>query len=249
MSVNDQPRFCKFCGESVEYLQDFNDYYCRFCNSYQTKSTSFEVKGKKTETIKTHIDSSLPPLQPPRLPQEWRENIPIFRHGEYLLVQAIFSWGPKYTIYNVSGQIMGECRGKILSWGGEFDFFDVSGRHVAKIKGNPTLVNFQTKTWDITDHRGRFKGAIKSKYGFLRRTWELYDEHGRLIALPNEQVWFKYNWQAIDNRGRVLVAVDKQFFTFRDKFKVTVSPEMDPLIALAYAIAIDYMYFRGDKSY
>ena len=233
----------------MEYLVDFDDYYCKSCNSYQTKASPIQSKSKQAETIKMGMDSSLPPLVPPKLPSEWRENIPMFRHGQYLIVQAFFSWGPKYTIYNVSGQVMGECRGKILSWGGEFDFYDVHGKHVAKIKGNPTLLNFQTKTWEITDYRGQFKGAIKSKYGFLRRTWELYDEHGRLIAMPNEQIWFKYNWQAVNNRGQTLVAVDKQIFTFRDKFTVTVSPELDPLIGLAYAIAIDYMYFRGDKSY
>ena len=76
----------------------------------------------------------------------------------------------------------------------------------------------------------------------------MYNEHGHLIAIPNEQIWFKYNWQAVDNHGRVLVTVDKQWFTFRDKFSVVVSEHIDPLIALAYAIAIDYMYFKGDKS-
>ena len=241
-------RFCKFCGEPVTYLEDFNDYFCRYCNSYQTTSTSIQSKGKKAESIKTNVDTSLPPTHRPMLPPEWRDNIPIFRHRQYLVVQAFFSFGPKYTIYNVSGQKMGECQGKIFSWGGEFDFFDTANRYVAKVKGNPQLLPFQTKTWDIYDYQGVFKGAIKSQFGFFRRTWELYNEHGQLIARPNEQIWFKYNWQAVDMQGRVLVTVDKQLFTFRDKFSVVVSEYIDPLIALAYAIAIDYMYFRGDKS-
>jgi len=244
---NEYPRFCKFCGEPVEFLTDFQDFYCKYCNSYQTKSTPIHAKGKKAETLKTSIDSSPPPLQRPHLPPEWQDNIPIFRHSQYLVVQAILSFGPKYTIYNVSGLKMGECQGKILSWGGEFDFYDNNGQHVAKVKGSPTLLSFQTKTWTITDYRGFTKGLIKSHFGFFKRNWELYDERGSLVARPNEQVWFKYNWQAVSPRGQILVSVDKKLFTFRDKFSIIVSPEIDPLIALAYAIAIDYMYFQGNK--
>jgi len=242
----ESPRFCKFCGEPVEYLTDFNDYFCKYCNSYQTKSVPIQSKGKKVERTKISFDSSPPPLQRPNLPPEWQDNIPIFRHSEYLVVQAILSFGPKYTIYNVSGLKMGECQGRILSWGGEFDFYDNDGKHVAKVKGSPTLLSIQTKTWKITDYRGTFKGAIKSHYGFLKRNWELYNEYGTLIARPNEQVWFKYNWQAVSPRGEILVSVDKQVFAIRDKFSVKVSPNIDPLIALAYSIAIDYMYFKGD---
>ncbi|MFW9921821.1 MAG: hypothetical protein ACFFDW_00845 [Candidatus Thorarchaeota archaeon] len=238
------PRFCKFCGESVEYLPDFKDYFCRYCNSYQTTSVPFQAEGKKPEKIQINVENSLPPDKPPVLPPEWRDNIPIFRHREYLVVQAMFSWGPKYDIYNITGLKMGECRGKILSWGGEFDFFDTANRHVAKVKGNPTLLNYQTKTWDVYDYAGKFKGAIKSHFGFFKRKWELYNEHGQLVALPNEQIWLKYNWQAVDTRGTVLIQVDKQFFTFRDKFRVVVHPQIDPLLALAYAISIDYMYFQ-----
>jgi uncharacterized protein YxjI len=241
---DNRPRYCKFCGEQVQFIEDFNDFYCNFCHSYQTHSESIEVKGKKAP--KYQIDPNPPPLQPPALPREWRENIPMFRHREYLIIQAIFSWGPKYTIYNVTGQQMGEVKGKIISWGGEWDFYDLSGRHVAKVKGKPTIFGFQDKTFDIFDHQGRFQGAIKGKTGFLRRWWELYNEHGQLIGKPNEQVWVKTNWQMVDGRGQVMLSVDKKWFTFRDQFRVVVSEHISPLIALAYAIVIDYLYFQGD---
>lgn len=235
-------RYCKFCGEQVQYLPEFSDYYCQGCHSYQTHADAIEAGGKKAPTYQ--IDKNPPPLTPPMLPHAWRNNIPMFRHREYLVIQAFFSWGPKYTIYNVTGQQMGEIRGKIISWGGEFDFFDTYGNHVAKVKGNPTIIGFQDKTFDIYDHVGAFRGAIKGKYGFLKRTWELYNHQGQLIGLPNEQIWLKTNWQAVDPHGRLLLTVDKKWFTWRDQFRVVVSEIIDPLIALAYAVAIDYMYFQ-----
>ncbi|NHK30774.1 MAG: hypothetical protein FK730_05445 [Asgard group archaeon] len=238
-------RYCKFCGERVQFLNDFNDYYCSFCHSYQTHTESIEVKGKKAP--KYQIDSNPPPTQPPTLPPEWRQNIPMFRHREYLVIQAIFSWGPKYTIYNVTGQVMGEIRGKIISWGGEWTFYDFNGKLVAKVKGNPRIFGFQEKKFNISDHQNKFRGSIVGKFGFLKKFWELYDEHGRLIGRPNEQIWLKTNWQMIDPRGRMALTVDKKWFTFRDQFRVTVSEHIDPLIALAYAVAIDYLYFQGDK--
>ncbi|MHA1211642.1 MAG: LURP-one-related/scramblase family protein [Candidatus Heimdallarchaeota archaeon] len=240
--MSDVPRFCKFCGEQVVYMPDFNDHFCQYCHSYQTHAESVQVKGKKAPAYQ--IDSNPPPTIRPTLPPAWQHNIPMFRHREYLVVQAFFSWGAKYTIYNVTGQVMGSIKGKIISWGGEFDFSDFNGNHVAKIKGKPTLVGFQDKTFDIYDHQGAFRGAIKGKYGFLRRKWELYNHQGQLIGLPNEQIWLKTNFQAIDPHGRILVSVDKKWFTFRDQFRVIVSEFIDPLIALAYAVAIDYMYFR-----
>ncbi|MGC9777696.1 MAG: hypothetical protein HZR80_00475 [Candidatus Heimdallarchaeota archaeon] len=243
---NTQTRFCKFCGEQVDFLAEFNDYYCRFCHSYQTHGESISVGGKKSPAY--NIDPNPPPVAPPVLPPAWRGNIPMFRHREYLVMQAFLSWGPKYTIYNVTGHKMGEIKGKIISWGGEWNFFDFEGRKVANVKGNPTIITFQDKKFDIRDHQGRFKGAIKGKYGFLRRKWELYDANGRLVGRPDEQVWIKMNWRLIDPQGRILLTVDKKWFTFRDQFRVVVSEHIDPLIALAYAVAIDYMYFRGDKS-
>jgi len=237
-----QNRFCKFCGEQVQYLPEFNDYYCQGCHSYQTHADAIEASGKKAPAYQ--IDPNPPPLAPPMLPPAWKNNIPMFRHREYLVIQAIFSWGAKYTIYNVTGQKMGEIRGKIISWGGEWDYFDVHGTQVAKVKGNPTLVGFQDKTFDIYDHAGAFRGAIKGKYGFMRRRWELYNHQGQLIGLPNEQIWLKTNFQALDPHGRLLLTVDKKWFTFRDQFRVIVSELIDPLIALAYAVAIDYMYFQ-----
>jgi len=238
-----QIHYCKFCGEQVQFLSEFGDYYCQGCHSFQTHADAIEAGGKKAPAYK--IDPSPPPLAPPMLPPAWRNNIPMFRHREYLVIQAFFSWGPKYTIYNVTGQQMGEIRGKIISWGGEFDFFDANGAHVAKVKGNPTVFSIQDKSFEIYDHAGNFRGAIKGKFGFLKRTWELYNHQKQLIGLPNEQLWVKTNWQAVDPQGRLLLTVDKKWFTWRDQFRVVVSEIIDPLIALAYAVAIDYMYFQN----
>ena len=239
-------RYCKFCGEQVEFITDFNDYYCQFCHSYQTHSESIKAGGKQSP--KYRIDPSPPPETPPVLPSAWRSNIPMFRHKEYLVMQAFLSWGPKYDIYNVTGHKMGEIKGKIISWGGEWTYFDLRGNQVAKVKGNPTLFKVQDKKFDIRDYQGNFKGAIKSKFGFLKRKWELYDASGHLIGRPNEEIWLKTNFQLVDPHGRLLLNVDKKWFTFRDQFRVIVSELIDPLIALAYAVAVDYMYFQGDRS-
>ncbi|MBD3189118.1 MAG: hypothetical protein GF308_00660 [Candidatus Heimdallarchaeota archaeon] len=209
------------------------------------KNQSIKAKGKggKSSSIKLPVDRSPPPRKPPSLPQKWEDNIPIFRHREYLVVQALFSFRPKFDFYNISGRKMGECVGKILSWGGEFDFYDVDGRHVAKLRGNPTLLNIQ-KTFEIFDHRNVFKGAIKSSFGFPKRTWEIYDAHKRLIGRPSERVWLKTNFEMVDSRGNVLLSVDKKLWAWRDQFRVVVTPRIDPLLALAFAIAVDYMYWQ-----
>ncbi|MHA1639214.1 MAG: hypothetical protein ACTSXO_11445 [Candidatus Heimdallarchaeota archaeon] len=236
-------RFCKFCGEQVDFLEDFNDYFCQHCHSFQTHAEPIDTpRGKKAFASK--VDNTLPPEKQPSLPPFWQQNIPIFRHREYLIVQAILSWGPKYTIYNVSGQKMGEIRGKVLSWGGDFEIFDFNNNLVGRIVGTPQLFGFQDKTFKIYDHTGAFRGAIVGRYAFLKRKWELYDAHKNLIGIPNEQIWFKTNWQMVDSRGNLLLSVDKKLFAFRDQFRIVVSETIDPFIALAYAIAIDWMYFR-----
>ncbi|MHA1354483.1 MAG: LURP-one-related/scramblase family protein [Candidatus Heimdallarchaeota archaeon] len=237
-------KYCKFCGEVVEYVEDFRDHYCKFCQSYQTTSHALKSdRGKKSNPI--HMDQSPPSDSPPRLPPAWRNNIPVFRHRQYLIIQSILSFGPHYSVYNVSGKKMFEVKGKILSMGGEFDFYDNRGNHIAKIHGNISLFGLTAKEYTITDQRGNYRGLIKSTHGFFKRMWELYDERGVLIGRPNEQVWFKRNWQMTDGHGKVLLEVDKKLLTWQDQFTVVVSEQIDPLIALAYAVAIDYLYFQN----
>lgn len=227
-------------------MEDFRDYYCRFCQSYQTTSHSLGTnRGKKTKPIQ--MDQSPPPDSPPRLPPLWRNNIPVFRHRQYLIKQTMLSFGPHYTVYNVSGQEMFEIKGKIISMGGEFDFFDRQRNHIAKIQGNISFLGLTPKEYTITDQRGNYRGKIVSTPGFFKRHWELIDERGVLIGRPNEEVWFKRNWQMTDGMGEVLLEVNKKLWTFADQFSVVVSEDIDPLIALAYAIAIDYLYFQGNK--
>jgi len=48
-----------------------------------------------------------------------------------------------------------------------------------------------------------------------------------------------------DGHGKVLLEVDKKLWTWQDQFTVVVSEQIDPLIALAYAVAIDYLYFQN----
>jgi len=240
--MSDRVRYCKFCGEPVEFLSEFNDYFCRHCHSFQTHAEHIKVKGQQAAAYK--LDPNPPPEVRPVLPEQWQQNIPILRHREYLIVQALFSWGGKYTIYNVSGQKMGEIRGKVFTFGGDFEFYDFNNNLIARIKGNPRIFGFQDKTFNIYDHRGAFRGAIIGRYAFFKRNWELYDAQNRLIGQPNEQIWFKTNWQLLDPHGNLLLSVDKKLFTFRDQFRVVVSENIDPLIAIAYAIAIDWLYFR-----
>lgn len=229
----------------MKYSPQYNDYYCNSCHSYQTHSESINIGGKKSPAYK--IDSNPPPKTPPKLPPTWQNNIPMFRHREYLVIQAIMSWGAKYTIYNVTGHVMGQIKGKIVSFGGEWNFFDYAGRKVANVKGNPAIFGFQERKFEIRDYKGRFKGVIKGKFGLLKRSWELYDMNGQLIGRPDEQLWLKINWRMVDPSGRILLTVDKKWFTFRDQFRVIVSEHIDPLVALAYAVVIDHLYFRGDK--
>jgi uncharacterized protein YxjI len=193
------------------------------------------------------MDQSPPPDRPPTLPFAWRNNIPVFRHKQYLIKQSMFSFGPYYTVYNISGQEMFEIKGKLLSMGGEFDFFDKRGNHIAKIQGNISFFGLTTKEYTITDQRGNFRGLIKATPGFFKKYWELFDERGVLIGRPNEEVWFKRNWQMTDEVGGILLEVNKKIWSWTDQFSVVVSEKIDPLIALAYAIAIDYLYFQGDK--
>jgi uncharacterized protein YxjI len=240
-------RFCKFCGEPVEYLEEYDDYYCTHCHSYQTKTTSIDgKKGQKGSPAQSSFDSSLPPKKPLKMSAHRKRNIPIFRHREYLVKQEVFTFKPKFRIYNVSGQLMGICEGKVFTWGGEFDFRDTKGRFVARLEGDKSLFNFSNRTFNLIDSHNKHRGKIVAKYGFLKRDWVIYDEHGQYLGSPSEKIWLKNHFEMVDGRGRVLLSVQKKLFEWVDRFHVVVSPLIDPLIALSFAIVVDYFYFTGN---
>jgi uncharacterized protein YxjI len=240
----DEQRFCIFCGEPVIFDDEVNDYYCPHCYSYQTlkrrpRPIKHEPGESPTPSKRKKYDP--PPTEPPRLSYTRRKNIPIFRHRQYHVVQKFFSFAPKFYIYNISGQLMGYCEGRLFSMGGEFAFYDISDRVIATIRGNIVCFSFlQPKEFEIRDQHGRFRGAICSTVSLFRRYWELYDANHRLIGRPDEQVFLKTDWNMTNNRGNVLLSVKRKLWTLKDQFMVTVSESIDPLIALAFAISIDY---------
>lgn len=250
--LNNSGRYCKFCGERVKFIDDFNDYYCDKCYSYQTISVPIKFESKN-EFVKLDVDSSEPLDKPLDLPKNVRNNIPIFRHRTFLVYQKIMQIPPIFEFYNISGEQIGESKAKFqelvyhggVGWSSEFNFYDNSKKIVAKTRLHyykRTRVFDIKRILEIHNHENTIKGYLKAPVhlGFNKK-WSLLDADKNLIGKPSKKKWKKNHFEFLNPKKEMICAYDRSIKELKDIAKITIAESFDPLLAIATLITIAYV--------
>ncbi len=229
--------YCKFCGETVDYLNDFNDFYCTFCQSFQTTNQppidNFE---QDDYLLLPDIDESPPPEIPPEFPKGWKRNLPIFRHREYVL-KPIFSFRERHYFYNKHGQKLGEFKGRAFNFKGTYTVHDLEENIVATIERR--RIKFGKYSYDIKDHQSIHIGSIVINARFFGRSFELIDEYNNIVGFSKEFRVFRPEYDIIDKEGREVVSLDRKFWS--GSMKIIIRSNINPLLVLSYGLILSIM--------
>lgn len=146
-----------------------------------------------------------------------------------LFKQRLFSWFDSYDIYNESGEIIFEVKGK-LSWGKMLEIYDASGAHVGTLKQK--VFSFHP-TFELY-FLDRYVGSIRKEFTFFKPSFNI-DCNGWHI----DGNWFEWDYNIVDRSGMSVASISKEIFNWTDTYMLDVNDPMDAVTVLMIALAID----------
>ncbi|NHK31186.1 MAG: hypothetical protein FK730_07530 [Asgard group archaeon] len=236
--------YCKFCGEKIDFLKDFNDFYCSFCQSFQTTNQPpIRYIEQNEHLLLPDIDESMPPEEPPEFPKGWKRNLPIFRHREYVL-KPIFSFREKHNFYNKQGQKLGEFKGKAFNFKGIYSVHDLEDNIVATIERR--RIKFGKFSYDIKDHHSVQIGSIVITTRFFGRTFDIIDENNNTIGFSKEPKIFRPDYDIINKEGIEIITLDRKFWS--GSMRIVILTNVNPLLVLSYGLILSVMIARDQAA-
>ena len=155
------------------------------------------------------------------------------------VVQKLISMRPVFEIYDeTTGEKLGVIRQTWLSFlRSTLHFEDMSGRRILTAKGG-----FFDKTFWLLDESGQ-------KIAKLTRPWIAFRQnftiHYRDETVKAQGGFLAWGFEATSSSGLFAFRLDKKILAIRDQFRVSVGDYMDWLHAVAAAVVVDRVFFKG----
>lgn len=143
--------------------------------------------------------------------------------------QRMFSWFDSYDIYDEYGNTVFEVKGQ-LSWGHLFKIMDSYGNELGSVR--QVILTLLPKFEIIMN--GQSLGFIRKELTLFRPKYD-FDFTGWHV----EGSIFEWNYTIVDNAGRIVAEISKEFFHLTDTYIIDVRNDEDALLALMFVLAID----------
>ena len=154
--------------------------------------------------------------------------------------QRILAFRATYDIIDeATGQQIFVAKRKILTFTPTLWIENMQGQEVARVKGNFLIGT----NWKITQGPN-LVGAVK--FPLIRFCGIKFDVElqGNNYTASDILGW---SFTARDYNGNVGFMLDKKVFRIKDTYKVVVYPPLEPVLALAAALAIDSKFYQGNR--
>ncbi|MGY5874272.1 MAG: hypothetical protein RTU30_00875 [Candidatus Thorarchaeota archaeon] len=157
----------------------------------------------------------------------------------YKVQQKIISLRPVFEIFDEqTGEQVGIARQTWMSFlRSTVNFEDMQGRKILTAKGG-----FFDKTFYLLDESGNKVAKLTRPWIALRKNFTI---HYRDEAIKAQGGFLAWGFEAISNSGMFAFRLDKKILAIRDQFRVGVGDYMDWLHAVASAIVVDRVFFKG----
>jgi uncharacterized protein YxjI len=173
-----------------------------------------------------------------------REERETFGHGgnarRYRMRQKMLSIGDDFWIEDEEGERVYRVDGKALRLRKTFHLEDPQGRHLCTIQKRVMHIRDTMEIEGPTG--GRMALVHKALISPLRERWKIDVEDGPDLEAQGNIVDHEYE---IEDDGRKVAIVSKQWFRVRDTYGVEMAPDQDPALILAVTVAIDEMAHPG----
>ena len=159
----------------------------------------------------------------------------------YKVQQKILAARPVYEIFDeTTGQQIGVAR---QTW---FSFLR-STMHVEDMHGNRILTargGFFDKTFWLEDQDGNKLVRLTRPWIALRKNFKMYYRDEEVKAQGGYLAW---GFEALSSGGIFAFRFDKKILAIRDQFRVQVGDYMDWKHAIASALVVDRIFFKGSS--
>lgn len=148
---------------------------------------------------------------------------------ELYIKQKLFSWGDKFSIYDVNGNERYYVEGEVFSWGKKLHLYDLSGRELALIRQK---WSFMLPTYHII-RNGETVAEVVKEFTFFHQR---YSVHGP--GWNVEGSFWSHDYQ-VSRGSQPIVSVSKEWFTLGDAYQLSIAPGADEVLAVAVVLVID----------
>lgn len=157
------------------------------------------------------------------------------------VVQKLISMRPVFEIYDeATGEKLAIIRRTWLSFlRATLNFEDMSGRRILTAKGG-----FFDKTFWLLDESGQKVAKLTRPWIALRKNFTILYRDDIIKAQGGFLAW---GFEALSSSGQFVFRLDKKILAIRDQFRVSVSESMDWLHAVASAVVVDTVFFKGKR--
>jgi uncharacterized protein YxjI len=159
----------------------------------------------------------------------------------YQMRQKLLSFGNDFWIENADGERVFRVDGKALRMRSTMDLEDLDGNRLCRIQSR---VLHLRDTMAIERPDGSTLATVHKKLITpLRDKWEVEVDGGDDLEIRGNLVDHEYELEA---DGRKVAEVSKRWFRVRDTYGIQVAPDVDPVLVLAAAVALDAMTHPGE---
>ena len=155
-----------------------------------------------------------------------------------LIEERIFTWTDRFTVRDEAGNDRYYVEGELFSWGKKLHVCDMSGREVAYIEQQI----FTFKPRYAVYAGGVLIGEVVREFTFFRPRYTVegadWDVEGDFWAHD----------YTVSRHGRVVVDIQKEWFTWGDCYALNIRDPRDELQALALVLAIDCAVEQANNS-
>ena len=155
-----------------------------------------------------------------------------------LIEQDILTWRDEFTVMDESGNPRYYVKGELFSWGKKLHVTDLSGREVAYVEQQ--LFTFLPRYAVYAG--GVLIGEVVKELTFFRPH---YTVEGADWEVEGD---FWAHDYTVSRRGRVVVDIQKEWFTWGDCYALNIRDPADEIQALALVLAIDCAIARQNNS-
>jgi uncharacterized protein YxjI len=155
------------------------------------------------------------------------------------VVQKLISARPVFEIYDeATGEKLGTIRQTWLSFlRSTLNIFDANDQKILTAKGG-----FFDKTFWLLDESGQKIAKLTRPWIALRKNFTI---HYRDEIIKAQGGFLAWGFEATSSSGQFAFRLDKKILAIRDQFRVSVGDYMDWLHAVASAVVVDRVFFKG----
>ena len=170
----------------------------------------------------------------------------MLENREFIIDQRLLSVRNTYVVKDKHGQQLGFIKQEFVSWGPRFWLEDNAGNRLGEIDGKVVTVHHE---YEIKDKEWQVRARVKKKIlKFFGSEWWMETPDGHELARLNGNITHHtYDIAAPDKT--VIAKVHLNWATIRDEYCLEiVNQDLNPLLILGYAIAMDHVEHQGRSS-